>query len=74
MKNLGKIRSTNRPQDIEMTENSVFVASNITEYNKNIDGYIEEGYEYDCIEYTKDEYLLSLAQQLTAAKILLGVD
>jgi len=62
MKNLGKIRSTNRPQDIEMTENSVFVASNITEYNKNIDGYIEEGYEYDCIEYTKDEYLLSLAQ------------
>lgn len=74
MKNLGKIRSTNRPQDIEMTGNSVFIATNITSYNKNIDGYIEEGYEYNCVEYTKDEYLVSLAQELAAAKILLGVD
>ena len=74
MKNLGKIRSTSRPQDIEMTNNSVYVATNITAYSKEVEGRIEEGYEYDCVEYTKDEYLMSLAEQLTAAKILLGVD
>lgn len=74
MKNLGKIRSTSRPQDIEMTNNSVYVATNITAYSKEVEGRTEAGYEYDCVEYTKDEYLMSLAEQLTAAKILLGVD
>ena len=74
MKNLGRIRSTNEPQDIEMTNNSVYVATNIAPYRREIEGHVEEGYEYNCVEYTKDEYLMSLAQQLEAAKILLGVD
>lgn len=81
MINHGKIHSTNMPQEIEMTTNSVFVASNITSYSKTIEDRIQSGYEYDCIEYTKDEYLtiqsnkiLSLEEELQATKILLGVD
>ena len=81
MKNHGKIYSSTEPQEIEITGSSVFIASNITSYSKIVDGYEINGYEYDCIEYSKDEYLAlqtnkitSLEQELAAAKILLGVD
>ena len=43
--------------------------------------YEETGYEYDYIEYTKDEYLSAqylkisgLEEELAAAKIMLGVE
>lgn len=77
----GKVYSTNEPQEIEITGSSVFIASNIQSYTKSVDGYEVTGYEYDCTEYTKDEFLLQqsnkmaqLSQELAAAKILLGVD
>ena len=76
-----KIRSAVRPKDVEIMANSVLVASNIIPYNEEVDGRILSGYEYDCTEYSKDEYLLmqagkvtSLEEELSAAKILLGVD
>lgn len=76
-----KVRSATRPQDIEITATSVLVASNITPYEEEYDGHILRGYEYECTSYTKDEFLLqqqaqlvSLAEELAAAKILLGVD
>lgn len=76
-----KIRSAVRPKDVEIMANSVLVASNITPYNEEVDGRVLNGYEYDCTEYSKDEYLLmqagkvtSLEEELSAAKILLGVD
>lgn len=81
MKNYGKVYSTARPEEITITNTSVFIASNITPYTKEIEEHIQQGYEYDYVEYTKDEYLLqqstqltSLAEELAAAKILLGVD
>jgi len=76
-----KIRSAVRPKDVEIMANSVLVASNITPYNEEVDGRVLSGYEYDCTEYSKDEYLLmqagkvaSLEEELSAAKVLLGVD
>ena len=76
-----KVRSSTRPQDIEITATSVLVASNITPFEEEVDGHTRSGFVYDCTVYSKDEYLLrqtteiaSLAQELTAAKILLGVD
>lgn len=76
-----KVRSVIEPQEIEITADSVLVASNITPYEEVFDGHTLTGYEYDCTKYSKDEYLVyqaetiaSLAQQLQAAKILLGVD
>lgn len=69
-----KVRSQTQPQEITMTANEVLVASNITPYEEEINGITRSGYEYECTRYTKDEYILLMAQQLQAAKILLGVD
>lgn len=76
-----KVRSSTRPQEIEFTQNYVLVASNITPYEEEFDGHTNSGYEYECTQYTKDEYMLAqankinaLEEELSAAKILLGVD
>ena len=81
MKQYTKIHSIARPKDIEITQNAVYIAKNITPYEETIDGRVVAGYEYDCDDYTKDEYLIyqnekitSLEEELKAAKILLGVD
>lgn len=81
MKNYGRIQGASEPPAIEMTENAVFVASNVQPYTETVEDYTINGYEYDYVEYTKDEYLIrqnekitSLEEELKAAKILLGVD
>ena len=84
MVNYGKIKGSVYPNEIEMTTNKVFVASDIEEYTETIDEREVSGYQYDYKEYTKDEYILLMAQnnadvaalreELEAAKILLGVE
>lgn len=81
MKNYGKVQSLNQPQEIEIKEEKVFLASNIQPYTTIVEDKEESGYEYDYVEYTKDEYIKLLSQQsqrleeeLAAAKILLGVE
>ena len=81
----GTVRSFNRPKELEITANAVFVASNIQEYTQEFDGFIMNGYEYNYASYDKDEYITLLTQsniqainelsdELEAAKILLGVE
>ena len=81
MKNYGKVQSLNQPQEIEIKEEKVFLASNIQPYTTIVEDKEESGYEYDYVEYTKDEYIKLLSQQsqrleeeLAAAKVLLGVE
>jgi hypothetical protein len=74
MTNYGTVKSFNRPSEIEFTNTMVFVASNITPCEMVGSNGAENGFQYDYIAYTKDEYIASLAQELKAAKILLGVD
>ena len=84
MINYGIVKSSFRPQPIEITNNNVFIASNIEEYEELVEGKEINGYKYNYISYTKDEYILLLAQnnidmtalreELDAAKILLGVE
>ena len=81
MKNFGKVKSSTRPPEIETTDTMVFVASNIQEVSREVEEHQVTGYEYDLIQYTKDEYLIqqashihSLEEELAAAKILLGVE
>ena len=76
-----KVRSSVEPQPVEFVGNLVLITSDVQPYEEEIDGHVLRGYEYNCIEYTKYEYLLlqsnkidSLEQELAAAKILLGVD
>ena len=84
MINYGRVKSSMRPQEIEITSDKVFIASNIQEYQDTVDDKTINGYQYDYISYTKDEYILLMAQnnsdivalrdELEAAKILLGVE
>ena len=81
MINHGIQHGTSEPPAIEMTDNYVFIAKNITPYSEEIEGHTVNGFQYEYIQYTKDEYLLQqtaevneLKQELQAAKILLGVD
>lgn len=81
MKNYGMVYGSTEPQPIEITSTSVFIASNIEQYQEEIDGHQISGYKYNYVEYSKDEYLLQqtnslieLQEELTATKILLGVE
>lgn len=85
MINYGRIKSSTRPNELEVTATSVITASNISEYEEDFDGQIISGYEYDYIIYDKDEYLttvaaanaqaiIALQEELEATKILLGVE
>lgn len=81
MINYGRIKGQVEPPEIEMTNTSVFIASNIEPYTETIDDVTINGYEYDYVSYTKDEYLLqqnqsirALQEELAAAKVLLGVE
>ena len=77
--------STTKPEAIEITDTRVFVASNI-EQSTQLNSQEEEiqCWKYTLTEYTKDEYILLMAQnnadiaalqeELHAAKILLGVE
>ena len=53
----GKTQSTIKPNAIEIDEYSVWVAENVTEITKENDVL----YEYDLVQYTKDEYILQIA-------------
>lgn len=81
MTNFGRVRGSQKPENIEITSTTVFVASNITPYEEEIDDKIISGYEYDYVSYTKDEYIYNinktveeLQDELEATKILLGVE
>lgn len=82
MKDYGIVKSNNRPQEIEITENSVIIASNIEPYEEqDFNGQTVSGYKYNYKVYTKDEYLMlniqsiqELEDELSAAKVLLGLE
>lgn len=59
MINYGKQRSTVKPEELELTETKAFVSSNVKEVNEpETDGPPGfTGYEFDLIEYDKDEYI-----------------
>lgn len=60
----GTIYSSLQPQAVEITPTAVYVASNIAPYTKTIEGHSQSGYSYECVEYTKDEYIVKLSQDL----------
>ena len=78
------VRGNGIPNSILMLNNQVIIPSNIHEYTEEIDDKIVNGYEYNCTIYSKDQYILLMAEQtqriaeledeLAATKILLGVD
>lgn len=80
MKNHGKVRSSMQPKSVEIDEFSVWVASNIVPVtDEGVDdqpGFT--GYEYDLIQYDKNEYIqmmddknASLEAQITDTQVAL---
>lgn len=70
MINHNKTKSTIKPNAIEIDEYSVWVAENITEITKENDVL----YEYDLVQYTKDEYIKLLVERdLTKADAILDL-
>ena len=63
-----KVRSTVKPQAVEIDEFSVWIAENIQEVTvKDEEGKEHIEYEYELSQLTKDEYILELhdAQELS---------
>jgi hypothetical protein len=67
MQKYPKTKSNVQPEPLSIDDFSVWVAQNITEVDEpDIDeqtGF--KGYEYDLIQYEKNEYILSMAEKNT---------
>lgn len=57
MKNYGKTECDIRPESITIDEHSVWVATNVTEKEVEIEGETRISYEYNLTQYDKDEYI-----------------
>ena len=53
----GKVRSTVSPEPILVDEFSVWVCSNITQVEEDHGEESFTGFEYDMVQYEKDEYI-----------------
>ena len=73
MKDYGRIKSASKPAPVESTPEMVFVASNILPYTEEVNDMTVNGFEYNYVAYTKDEYIEHLTQENTDnIDILLG--
>lgn len=59
----GKVRSTVAPEPMVVDEFSVWVHSNITPVEEDNGEETFVGFEYDMVQYEKDEYIKMLAEK-----------
>ena len=57
MKQYNNIQSTIRPKNIDVRPEKVYINLNVHEVSQTFDDEETTMYEYDSIEYTKDEYI-----------------
>lgn len=74
----GKVRSTVKPDEIEIDEYSVWVNTNIVKVDVQTESEIHTEYEYNQVRYKKDEYIKlidernsTLESQLTDTQLAL---
>lgn len=80
MVNHGKVRSTVKPESMVIDEYSVWMNSNIQEIEVEDEVVTDDGkvekrthieYEYDMVQYTKDEVIIAQSQQITDTQLAL---
>lgn len=80
MINHGKVRSTIEPKRLVIDEYSVWIAENVEEIEVEDEIINDKGetekvtttmYEYDLVQYTKDEYILMQSSQMTDVEMAL---
>lgn len=59
----GKVRSTVAPEPMVVDEFSVWVHSNITPVEEAVGEEVFTGFEYDMIQYDKDEYIKIITEK-----------
>ena len=67
----GRQRSTVKPEPMILDEHSVWIHSNIEEVEETVGEEVFSGYEFDMVQYTKDEYISKLNDQLTDTQLAL---
>lgn len=78
MKNYGLQRSAIEPKAVEITENKVFIATEIELVTVKMDEQEIQEYQFNLVEYDKDEYIKiisekneELEQQMTDTQLAL---
>lgn len=80
MINHGKVRSTIEPERLVIDEYSVWITENVEEIEVEDEIINDKGetekvtttiYEYDLVQYTKDEYILMQSSQMTDVEMAL---
>lgn len=67
MKDFGKTRSTVKPDAVVIDDNSVWVHSDIQEVHESMgEDQSFDGYEFNMIQYEKDEYILMMSDKNAA--------
>lgn len=61
----GKVRSTVKPDEVEIDEYSVWVNNDIKEIDVQLEDEIHTEYEFNQIRYTKDEYIKMIDERNT---------
>ena len=75
MKDYGRVRSTVAPEPMVVDEFSVWVHSNITPVEEDNGEETFVGFEYDMVQYDKDEYIELITEQgITHDNYLLDLD
>jgi len=67
----GKQRSTVQPEPMVLDENSVWIHTNIQAVEETVGEEVFSGYEFNMVQYTKDEYISLLDAQLTDTQLAL---
>ena len=67
----GRQRSTVKPEPMVIDESSVWVHSNIQPVEETVGEEMFSGWEFNMVQYTKDEYIKELESQLTDTQLAL---
>ena len=67
----GRQRSTVQPEPMVLDEHSVWIHTNIQAVKETVGEEVFSGYEFDMVQYTKDEYISKLDDQLTDTQLAL---
>lgn len=67
----GRQRSTVKPEPMVIDESSVWVHSNIQPVEETVGEEMFSGWEFNMVQYTKDEYIRMLNTQLTDTQLAL---
>ena len=67
----GKVKSTVQPEPLVIDEQSAWVHTNIQAVEETVGDAVFSGWEFNMVQYAKDEYIRMLDTQLTDTQLAL---